>query len=269
MTTVTDVLNEFRAELVAGGRSPGTIALRMSHARRCLAEVGKPIDHITRGDLVTWLAGHQWGPSARASARASIRVLFKWAYAAGIAPVDVSTDLPTVIQPRAVPRPTPDLIVMGAMRSAPPLVAVAIELMATTGVRRSECARIKSGDVEPHGQGHALRVVGKGGHVRLIPLAPHLAARIQAAGGWLFPGGDHGHISPGWLGKLISRALPETWTGHKLRHRYGSTAYAHGHDIRAVQELLGHASIETTRGYVAVDGASVAASAAATWRIAA
>jgi site-specific recombinase XerD len=58
------------------------------------------------------------------------------------------------------------------------------------------------------------------------------------------------------LGKLITEALPGDWTAHTLRHRFGTVAYQATGDIRAVQELLGHASPTTTAIYTKVtDGA--------------
>lgn len=58
--------------------------------------------------------------------------------------------------------------------------------------------------------------------------------------------------APAHVGKLISRTLPAGWTTHTLRHRFASQAYAVDRDIRAVQELLGHASVVTTQIYTAI-----------------
>ncbi|AEG84519.1 tyrosine-type recombinase/integrase [Corynebacterium ulcerans] len=71
------------------------------------------------------------------------------------------------------------------------------------------------------------------------------------------------------MGKLISRALPGDWTPHKIRHRYATVAYGHSYDLRAVQELLGHASVSTTQIYTAVSDTSMRSAASAAWKIAA
>lgn len=103
----------------------------------------------------------------------------------------------------------------------------------------------------------------------MVPCPPYIGIKIYQCGGWLFPGGQNGHVSPGWLGKQVSRALPEGFTGHKIRHRYASVAYTKTHDLRAVQELLGHASVATTQVYTAVDVGDLVDVAASTWTIAA
>lgn len=268
MSDLQDTLRGWRSELEAAGRTRETINLRLGHARACVEGIGKPVEAVTRRDIVEWLAQRPWGAQARRSGRASIRLFWRWMEREGIVPVDVARDLPAVTIPRAVPRPVPDVYIMEALRAAPPPIRLAIEIMATCGLRRAECARVRACDVEPVGQGWSLRVEGKGGHVRTVPCPPHLARQIRAAGGWVFPGGQRGHISPGWLGKRISHYLPEGYTPHKLRHRYATVAYGDSHDLRAVQALLGHATVSTTQVYAAVSGQSAHAAAEATWRIA-
>jgi len=263
------VLRGWRDELVAAGRQRGTIEVRLSHVRRCLDGIGKPVGDVTRRDLVKWMAAGTWSASTRRSIRASLRLFFRWyavEYAEG---ASIAEDLPTVSVPRAVPRPAADFEVMDAMRRAEDWVSLAIEIMATCGLRRAECARLRVQDVQPVGQGWAMRVVGKGGHERIVPCPPSLALRIRRQGaGYLFPGGQDGHVSPGWLGKKVSSVLPGDLTAHTLRHRFASVAYGNSHDLRSVQELLGHASVATTQVYTAVDDGSVRSVAATAWRIA-
>lgn len=265
-----EVVEKYHNELRAAGRAKGTIQVRLSHIRRALNWIGKPVDQVERGDLVDWLAAGKWGSSARASARTSLRQFFKWAKLSGLIDVDPAEDIPAIRKPRAIPRPVPDAYIVDALhdRKVDPRAKLAIEIMSTCGLRRTECAQVAGRDVEPVGQGWQLRVVGKGGHVRVVPCPPHLAQRIRAAGGWLFPGSIDGHISPSWLGKLISRALVAGYTPHTLRHRFGSVAYERSHDLRAVQELLGHASLATTQVYVASSDTSRRSAAMTAWKIA-
>lgn len=94
---------------------------------------------------------------------------------------------------------------------------------------------------------------GKGGRQRVVPLTNELAAAVRARGrGYLFPGRDNGHLSPRWVGKIVTLLLPGESTMHQLRHRFATRAYSVDRDVFTVQELLGHASPATTRRYVMV-----------------
>lgn len=269
MRTNVKAIRGWREELVAAGRSKGTLDVRLSHVRRCLDGIGKPVYDVTRRDLVKWMAAGEWAPATRRSIRASLRLFFRWYADEHGQDESIAENLPTVPVPRAVPRPAADFDVMDAMRRAEDWVTLAIEIMATCGLRRAECARLRVADVQAVGQGWAMRVVGKGGHARVVPCPPSLALRIRRrGGGYVFPGNQDGHVSPGWLGKKVSRVLGEGLTPHTLRHRFASVAYTNSHDLRSVQELLGHASVATTQIYTAVDDNAVRDVAAGAWRIA-
>jgi integrase len=102
--------------------------------------------------------------------------------------------------------------------------------------------------------------VGKGGHVRLVPLPDDLVAQLLEHGpGWVFPSPYGGHLTPHHLAKCASAHLPAGIGLHSLRHRCGTVAYAATRDLRAVQELLGHSRPETTAGYVQVPDDAVRA----------
>ncbi len=136
---------------------------------------------------------------------------------------------------------------------------------AYAGLRVSEVARVRFEDIV----GDSLRVHGKGGRDRVVPLHPVLleAVTVAAAGasaGWIFPGRWDSHVTPQNVTVRMKRLLGPGWSGHTLRHRFASRAYAADRDLRAVQELLGHSKPETTARYTAVpDGALRAAVMAA------
>jgi integrase/recombinase XerC len=103
----------------------------------------------------------------------------------------------------------------------------------------------------------------------VVPISESLAALLRqgAAGhmpgtpadGWLFPSGIGGHLTPHYVGELVGGVLPDRWTMHTLRHRFATRAYRGTRNLRAVQVLLGHASIATTERYTAVDDTEVRA----------
>jgi integrase/recombinase XerC len=132
-------------------------------------------------------------------------------------------------------------------------VRLMVELAASAGLRCCEIAVVHTDDVSQEADGWVLQVHGKGAKVRVIPVMTELATALLRGGrGYVFPGDIEGHLSSGYVSKLVSRSLPGGWTAHTLRHRFASTAYSVDSDLRAVQELLGHASIATTQIYVKV-----------------
>jgi integrase len=131
-----------------------------------------------------------------------------------------------------------------------------LRLAAEAGLRRAEIAGLRAADLTGSRGRAVLLVAGKGGRDRRVPLSDGLASVLRAyADGreWLFPSQSGGHISAQWAGELCSIALGGRWTLHTLRHRFGTAAYRGSHDLRAVQELLGHSSPATTQIYVAVN----------------
>jgi len=124
-----------------------------------------------------------------------------------------------------------------------------ILLGAHAGLRRSEIAAL-------HTQDYAsgwLHITGKGGHTRCIPahreIRPYLESKST---GYFFPGRFAGHRSSDNIAKKISRLLGPGRTPHQLRHWFATTVYTESHNLRAVQELLGHADISTTQRYIGV-----------------
>lgn len=99
-----------------------------------------------------------------------------------------------------------------------------------------------------------------------MPVSDYVAALIRGTGdGWCFPSPAGAHLTDDHIGRLIARALPESWTAHTLRHRYATRVYRGSRNLRAVQQLLGHESILTTERYVAVHDDEIRAAAACAW----
>ncbi|MGN7133883.1 tyrosine-type recombinase/integrase [Rhodococcoides corynebacterioides] len=240
--------------LRSAGHPKDTRYTRTYHLRRFGADHAKLSPwSVTLDHLLAWTANKDWSPNTRRSYRVSLRVFFTWAHARGHMPSNPAFELPKVSVPRALPRPAPNDVVDDGLRTLDIRVRLMILILADTGIRRGELCKVHTRDLERDLMGWTLRVVGKGGHVRVVPIDERLATAIdRMPRGYLFPGQIDGHLSAPYVGKLVSRALADGWTAHTLRHRFASLAYAVDKDIRAVQELLGHASVSTTQIYTLV-----------------
>lgn len=257
-SVIRAILGAWEAYMVSAGMPASTITLRLYHLMRFTREVqgGDPLAAHT-DVILAWLGSKTWSPNTRRSYRSSLRAFYRWAVDAGHLETSPAEALPPVRVPRGVPRPASEDAYRAGLRAADPRVRLAVQLAGACGLRRGEIAASAREHVEldPAG-GWCLRVAGKGGHVRLVPLPAGLAAEILARPpGWLFPSSHQGgtvHLTPHHLGKLVAAALPGDLTTHTLRHRAGTVAYAATRDLRAVQELLGHAKPETTALYTRV-----------------
>lgn len=247
-------LDDYVSYLRAGGLPESTCKLRHYQLRRFAASTGLAAFAATGDELVEYLASRDWSNSTRRSIRATLRSFYSWAAGSGRVERDPSQTLPKVPAVMGRPRPAADEVVTAGLEHADRRVRLMIELAAFAGLRCVEISRVHSDDLFQDFVGWSLRVIGKGDKPRTVPIPDHVARALRRFGpGWIFPGNVDGHLSPAYVSKLISRTLPGA-TAHQLRHRFASKAYQlGGRDIRAVQQLLGHASVATTQIYTAVD----------------
>lgn len=242
-----EAIGAYVTYLRAAGQSTQTIRLRRHYLGRLAAAVGEPWA-VETAELVAWVAGPEWKPETRKSARASVRGFYAWALAAGHVQRDPAAGLPRVRVPMGQPRPTPGDVIETALAAADERTRLMLLLALLAGLRRGEIAALHTDDI----WADHLRITGKGGRTRCVPLHPRLAEALRGSvSGWVFPGRIDGHVSPGHVGKVLTRALGGGWTGHTVRHSAASTWYARSGDILAVRDLLGHASVVTTQRYTA------------------
>ncbi len=257
------VLTRFERHLQAASCSAETIKLRRYHLTRLARDHLRDVLELETADLERWLGNPAWSASTRRSHRSTLRVFYAWARRAGLIEQDPAEPLPAVRTRRGEPRPADEDDYTWAVARADDRLRRALRLGGECGLRRSEIARVRVEHIEPDLVGSCLRVVGKGGHVRLVPLPDDLAADLRAIGaGWVFPSPRGGHLTPGHIGVLVKRALGSST--HTLRHRAGTLSYAGTLDLRAVQEFLGHASPVTTAIYTQVERSSIRAAMTAT-----
>lgn len=242
------------ASMRAAGLRPQTIDLRAYQVRRAAREVRVPLGRVSTEDLERWLGATGWDRATVRSYRAGLRRFFAWTTRTGRTSRDPALDLPAPGTTAPLPRPTPIQAYRAAVAGADERVRLMIRLAAGLGLRRGEVAQVHARDVVEDLAGFSLVVHGKGGKVRVVPMPDELARAVlrEAGDGYLFPGRDNGHLSAHYVGTLVSAELPAGVTMHSLRHLFATRAYAHGQDLLAVQQLLGHASPATTQAYVQV-----------------
>jgi integrase len=239
--------------LRAAGRRPRTIELYRHYANYLADRLDPDPWAVRESDLEDLLGSAEWGPSARKSLRTVTGSFYAWGHRRGHIATDPAAELPTVRVSRGKPRPTPEDVILTALERADERDRNLVDLGALVGLRAGEMCQVHSDDLD---ENDLLLVHGKGGKERHVPIEDHrLAAAIRNAGGWLFPNTQRGgHLTSNYVGHRLSRLLPGKWTAHTLRHRFGTQAFAGTHDLPAVSELLGHASLDTTRTYVEVPG---------------
>lgn len=137
-----------------------------------------------------------------------------------------------------------------------------MELLYGGGLRISELCALKWGDIDP--QSGCLRIFGKGGKTRFCPVGQNalsllgfweanFATKTDAASPvFVSPRGDKfypRYVQRAMKKYLILAGLPSNITPHKLRHSFATHLVNHGVELRALQEMLGHASLSTTQIY--------------------
>lgn len=146
--------------------------------------------------------------------------------------------------------------------------AAVMALLYGSGLRISEALGLKRRDVPLPGAGDVLVVTGKGNKTRMVPVLQNVLTLIQdyveicphslPADGPIFVGARGGPLSPRIIQLTMERlrgalCLPDSATPHALRHSFATHLLTRGGDLRAIQELLGHASLSTTQIYTGID----------------
>lgn len=252
------VLPMWERSMRAAGMSERTIR------ERCRIVAVSRLDPVgcTVADLEDWLGNPGWSPATRRSYQDALRACLGWCQRRGLRSDNPALELPRIRVAKGRPRPvsTIDLGVLlrAARRSR---MRGYLLLCAYAGLRVSEVAAVRGEDVH----GGWLTVRGKGGKVARLPMHPELVA--YAAGmpttGWWFPayGGRTGHVSGNTVSRVVGdhmRRCGVPGTPHSLRHWIGSELVASGVQMRVVQEVMRHDSLQSTQIYTQVTDHQVA-----------
>lgn len=251
-----DLIRLYLAWAATRGNRPSTARLRDYHLRTFAEQTGLAPLAVTGDDVAAWLDGKDWARGTLRSWRSTLDTFYGWAVRTKRLDVSPVADLPPAREDRGRKRePASDIAVAWGLRSHDPRVVLATKLGGQLAMRPGEIARACREDLFADLIGWSIVVHGKGGRVRNVPVPEPLASELRRLPDGPMLVGIHGRaLTAGYVSRIMSAGMPDGQTGHMLRHRRAAKAYQRtGHDIRAVQELLGHASVATTQIYVPVE----------------
>ena len=236
----------------------------------------KQLARLTPADIRAFMAARRnddIGPRSLARALSAIKSLFAYLEREGVLSSEALNAVRRPKQPKSLPKALTVLEAKATIATTAELEdrpwiaardAAVLALCYGAGLRISEALSLTRADLE----GTTLRITGKGGKTRLVPLISAVRAAIDnylelcpfALGPHepVFRGEKGGVLSPRLIQLRIARlrgalGLPPSATPHALRHSFATHLLGRGGDLRAIQELLGHASLSTTQIYTAVD----------------
>ena len=268
-------------------RSPHTVRAYVATAHRFIDFLGRhrgaavepeQLLSLSAADLRAFLAqrrGEGLGAASAARELSGVRAFLKYAaeQAGGVAQLP-RTRAPK--RPRTLPRPASPDDAMGLAEnaagaaSAPWIGArdlAVLLLLYGAGLRVAEALSLTARALP---LSSTLRVTGKRSKTRIVPIVPAVAEAVGdyvrqcpypiAGDSPLFVGARGGPLNSDLVRRSVAGArrrlgLPDSLTPHALRHSFATHLLARGADLRALQELLGHASLSSTQIYTAVDAA--------------
>ncbi|MAW14329.1 MAG: tyrosine recombinase [SAR116 cluster bacterium] len=237
----------------------------------------KPLHEASERDLVdyfAWLDGQGFAKTSQARKRSALAGFFKFLERRGLRTSNPMAKHHGPKLPRRLPKMLHEQDVAKLLKAAEARpgdqgvrLRCILELLYATGLRASECVGLPLSSWQP--RECLLMVKGKGSRERLLPVGPYAEEALEAylkvrpvffAGNmskrFLFPSRSRaGHLTRIRLFQLIRELAGEAGLGltqispHMLRHAFATHLLQHGADLRAIQELLGHANLVTTEIY--------------------
>lgn len=243
---IMKTLDDWVTYMASEGFSPLTVRTRLQVVRQVSYFAGRIDPAELRVEHVrSFLASR---PLATWSRLSYLQHLRAWAKYAGISDPTAGIRRPST--PRTLPDPLPeDALLQLLQHIKDENERCWVLLGAYAGLRAHEVAKLHPTDLTAEG----LRVLGKGGRVDVIPVAPIITRALQgrlSSTAAFWPG-----VSPMVVShsiKIRADELNLRFRFHRLRHRFGTQVYRHNRDLLLTQRLMRHASPRTTAGYAAL-----------------
>jgi len=260
------LVDEHRAWMLAGGLATRTIDARIGLLQRLAALFGHL--HLVDADTIAgWFAAHpQWSAETRAVYFGHLYGFYAWSVDTGRLDANPMAGLRRPKAPRGLPRPVTEAELRSVLDRAEQPWRTYILLAAYAGLRACEIARLQREDVDER----EIRVrSGKGGKAAVLPCHPAIWSAVKDLPpgpiAWRTDGGgpaDEHYVSTR-TALYFRRQLHMPGVGlHRFRHRFATALLRGGNNIRVVQTLMRHASLNTTARYTAVDEAERASAVA-------
>lgn len=250
-----DVVTEYETYLRSWRATDATIRARRTFAKSRLKAWG--LTGFTRTNIQAFLAFDAHGEPRKEWTTATyynhMTDLCSFLVASGRMQESPMESVRRTKAPNRRPHPLTDAEVDRVLSVVEGEVRDWITLALLAGLRAFEIAKIRGEDFTEDG----IHIIGKGGKEATLPCHPELAemaARYPVRGYW-FPGGRDGHVDEQRISMTVGRlfaSLGIEKSIHRCRHTYGTRLLRAGVNIRVVQRLMRHSSLETTAGYLLV-----------------
>jgi site-specific recombinase XerD len=248
---MSDLIPEHLTWFKAGGASKRTVDDRKRVLEHADARLPWGLDEANQPEFAAYLS--QWTGWTLHTYHYHLRGFTRWGVREGHLIADPMANIPRPPEGSRIPNHCSDEELTLALTAPEQPWRRAVMLAAYAGLR---CCEIVAAQ-RKHICDGALRVKGKGGKVRVIPLAALLVDELHGATGLLCVGARGKELSAQDLTQMQRAVwrrigLDDEFRLHRCRHWFATRLLDNGADLRVVQELLGHASIHSTQGYTAV-----------------
>lgn len=263
VSATCNIVEEWARDQRRRGVLPSSISARTIHARAVLRDLDLT---MTAEDLEDWLDERRWygkplSDKTRYGYLSSLSSLFDFAVRTGRATTNPVTVIPRPKMRNPLPRPFEDNALDRALHHAAndPRMTCWLLLAAGAGLRVSEIAGLEGTDILRAKDPWVIHAIGKGRKERYVDCHPKVRAALEhhgvprrgplftAATGRQYSGAAVSRLMCAYLDRLDIEDRP-----HGLRHWFATSALVAGADLRTVQELLGHSSVNTTALYTKV-----------------
>ncbi len=252
-----------KQELIISGYSQKTLQAYLSYINEFLVKTNKPVSEFSREDIVSFLAEKKQTKNAASATLALVYSSLKYLFGR-ILKKNVFEDI-------KIPKKAKKLPVILTRDEVKALIGAAklgrnrliVEFLYSSGVRVSELTKLKIEDINLK-EKIAKVVGGKGNKDRIIILSDKWVKKIKKyldkrkiKNPWLFSKKNGKPLSVDTIQRIIKEAaqkagIQKEVTPHKLRHSFATHLLEAGENIRKIQELLGHSSLNTTQIYTHV-----------------